>query len=251
MAQLAVFGYRYRPTPAHATDARVKLLVLVSVSIATLHAGAMGLMLASAMTMLLLHQVRVPVRQVFLELRWFLLLMCFVWGVRCLNTPGEPLVTCSGIEVTRQGAMAGAMICWRWLLIVCLGLCLSASTKTAEISAAVQWGLQPLLGKSVHHVGLMIGLMMRCISLVLTQTKEIADAQRSRAIGNRKNPIYRMKMTVMPLMRRSFLSADRMATAIASRCYGERRTPHPWQLKRGDVIVLSFTFMLCAAIILA
>lgn len=250
MAQLTVFGYRYHPTSIHLMDVRVKLLVLVAISLAALHAGPFGLTVASAVAIFVIYQVRLPVRQALSELRWFLILLLFVWTVRCVNTPGEPLTSWLGIELTRQGALVGAMICWRWILIVCLGMCMSASTRSADISAAVEWGLRPLLGKSAHKVGLMIGLLMRSITMILAQNKEIADAQRSRAIDNRKNPLYRMKMTALPLMRRSFLSADRMAIAIVARCYGEHRTAHQWKLKRDDLIALIVTFVLCVAMML-
>ncbi len=251
MAQLSVFGYRHRPTLIHLVDVRVKLSILVAISITTLHAQWIGLMVASVVAILVLYKIRLPIRQALHELRWFLLLLLVVWMIRCLNTPGDPLVAWYGIELTHQGAVVGAMICWRWLLIVCFGMGLTASTRSVEISAAVEWGLRPLLGKSAHSVGLMIGLLMRSISLILTQTKEIADAQRSRAIENRKNPLYRMKMTALPLMRRSFLSADRMAMAIAARSYSECRTPHQWTFKRGDVIALMITFFLCSVMVLA
>ncbi len=251
MAQLTVFGYRYRPTPIHLVDVRVKLSILVAISITTLHAQQVGLMIASAAAMLVLSQLRLPIRQALHELRWFLLLLLVVWMIRCFNTPGDPLIAWCGLELTRQGAVVGAMICWRWILIVCFGMGLTASTRSVDISAAVEWGLRPLLGRSAPSVGLMLGLLMRSISLILTQAKEIADAQRSRAIENRKNPLYRMKMMALPLMRRSFLSADRMAVAIASRGYSEYRTPHQWKFKRGDMIALAIALLLCGAMLLA
>jgi energy-coupling factor transporter transmembrane protein EcfT len=229
----------------------MKLSILVALSLAVLHADLIGLTMATAAAVFLMFQIRMPIRQALFELRWFLALLLLVWGLRCINTPGEPLVEWNGIALTRQGVWVGGMICWRWILIVCFSICLSASTRSADVSAAVQWTLRPLLGNSAHKVGLMIGLMMRSIAMILTQSREIADAERARAIDNRKNPFYRLKMTALPLMRRSFLSADRMAIAIAARCYGECRTPHPWRCRRRDWMALIVSLLLCGAMMLA
>lgn len=250
MAQLTVFGYRYRPTAVHAVDVRMKLAVMAAMSLAVLHAGPFGLTLAGIAALALLVQVRLPVRQALSELRWFLSLLVFVWGIRAITTPGDPLAAWYGIELTRQGAYTGAIICWRWLLIVCFGMCLTASTKSADISAAMEWGLRPLIGRSAHKVGLMIGLLIRSIALILHQAKELSDAQRSRAIENRKNPLYRMRMTALPLVRRSFLSADRMALAIAARCYSEDRTPRQWNFKGVDWIALLLAICVCGAMVM-
>lgn len=251
MAQLTVFGYRYRPTSVHNVDVRMKLVIMVAISLATLQALSVGLTLASIAAIVLLVQIRLPVRQAVFELRWFLSILLFVWGVRCVTTPGEPLVAWHGIEVTRQGALTGTIICWRWLLIVCFGMCLTATTKSADISAAVEWGLRPFFGRSARKIGFMIGLLIRSIALILHQSKEMVDAQRSRAIDNRKNPLYRIKMTALPLVRGSFLSADRMAVAIAARCYGGDRTPHRWKFRDADWIALLMTICVCGAMVLA
>jgi biotin transport system permease protein len=250
MAQLTAFGYRYRASLIHTMDARVKLAALVLMGIASLHAGSVGMMIASATALFVLSQIRIPIRQAVFELRWFLVLVLVVWLIRCLNTPGQAILAWHGIALSYGGAVAGAMISWRWLFIVCLGLCLSASTRTTEISAAVQWGLRPLLGRSAYKIGLMIGLLMRSIEIILTQARQIADAQRARAIDNRKNPIYKMKMAVIPLMRGSFLTADRMATAISSRCYGDSRTPYAWHFTRNDAIGAFAILLICAVMVL-
>ena len=251
MAQLTVFGYRYRAGLIHAMDARVKLAALVALGIVSLHAGSVGMMIGTGLAFFVLLQVRIPIRQAVFELRWFMALVLIVWLIRCLNTPGQAIVAWHGIALTLEGAVAGAMIGWRWLFIVCLGLALSASTKTTDISAAVQWGLRPLLGKSADKIGLMIGLLMRSIEIILTQARQVAEAQRARAIDHRKNPIYKIKMALIPLLRGSFLTADRMATAISSRCYGDSRTPHAWHFTRNDTIGALAILLICAAMELA
>jgi energy-coupling factor transporter transmembrane protein EcfT len=96
---------------------------------------------------------------------------------------------------------------------------------SSDIRGAVEWFLRPLPWISARKVGTMIGLLMRFIPVILTQARENADAQRARAVENRKNPIYRMRRLGMPLLRRTFLLADRLVMAMEARCYGDGAYP--------------------------
>jgi len=230
MAELSVFGYRRLATPLHVLDARIKLACLLVLSTASLAAGPLGMALATALAAIGLCRTRTSPRQVIRELRYFLFLMFCVWVARAVTTPGDPLLPWSPVALSRQGALEGAMLCWRWLLIVFLGMILCTCTRSSEIRSAVEWFLRPVPWISAHKVGTMIGLLMRFIPVILTQARENADAQRARAVGNRKNPIYRMHRLGMPLLRRTFLMADRLVMAMEARCYGDGRTPHAWHM---------------------
>jgi energy-coupling factor transporter transmembrane protein EcfT len=230
MAELSVFGYRRLATPLHALDARIKLACLLVLSTASLAAGPIGMALATALAALGFCQTHTALRQVARELRYFLFLMLGVCLIRAITTPGDPLLPWSPVALSRQGALEGAMLCWRWLLIVVLGMILCTTTRSSEIRAAVEWLLRPVPWICAHKVGTMIGLLMRFIPVILTQARENADAQRARAVENRKNPIYRMHRLGMPLLRRTFLMADRLVMAMEARCYGDGHTPHTWHI---------------------
>jgi energy-coupling factor transporter transmembrane protein EcfT len=60
--------------------------------------------------------------------------------------------------------------------------------------------------------------------VILNQARETAEAQRARGVANRKNPAYRLTKLGLPLIRRTFENADRLVTAMESRCYSENRT---------------------------
>jgi biotin transport system permease protein len=70
----------------------------------------------------------------------------------------------------------------------------------------------------------MIGLIMRFVPVILDQAKETSKAQRVRGVENRKNPVYRLIKLAIPLIRRTFESADKLAVAMEARCYSENRT---------------------------
>jgi len=69
--------------------------------------------------------------------------------------------------------------------------------------------------------------------VILEQAARTSDAQRARAVENRRNPIRRMAVFGMPLMRRTLGTADNLAVAMEARCYSEKRTDPELKTERG------------------
>jgi energy-coupling factor transporter transmembrane protein EcfT len=108
--------------------------------------------------------------------------------------------------------------------VVLLGLLLVSTTRASQIKAAVEWFLTPVPGIPEKRVGTMISLLLRFLPLFLHQARQTADAQRARGIENRKNPLKRLTLFALPLLRRTFIQADRLALAMEARCYTDDRT---------------------------
>ncbi|MEW6670559.1 MAG: energy-coupling factor transporter transmembrane component T [Thermodesulfobacteriota bacterium] len=249
MAELTSFSYRVGSSILSGLDARFKLLFLVLISLASTKAGLRAMLLASGAMLWMLSDVRLSLAAVLRELRYFLLLLVVIFAARALSTPGGVIFTTKLMTVTREGLFDGVLVCWRLLLIVLLGLVLTATTRPAEIRAAVEWILKPVPVVSAKRIGTMMGLIMRFIPVILNQAGETAEAQRARGIENRKNPAYRLIKLGIPLIRRTFENADRLITAMESRCYSESRTGPTLTAARKDwaalcvVIVLSLLMM--------
>lgn len=93
----------------------------------------------------------------------------------------------------------------------------------------------------------MLGLTIRFIPIILNQMRETADAQRARGIENRKNPVYRTVKFIIPLMRRTFEDADKLAVAMEARCWSENRTDPELSFGKSDwaaVLTASVFFVL-------
>jgi energy-coupling factor transporter transmembrane protein EcfT len=224
MAELTSFSYRAGRSFLYCLDARFKLLFLVLISLASLKAGLWAMLLLSGGLLGMLPGARLSLLPVFRELRYFLFLLVVVFAARALATPGDAVFTFKLMTITRQGLFDGVLVCWRLLLVVLLGLVLTATTRPAEIRAAVEWILKPIPGMPARQIGTMMGLIMRFIPVILNQARETAEAQRARGIENRKNPVYRLTKLGIPLIRRTFENADRLIVAMESRCYSENRT---------------------------
>lgn len=244
MAAVA-FGYHHAATWLHDLDARVKMAAMVLFSMASLRACDAALAMAFLVVMLLLYQIRLPVWRWFHSLRWYLLLLLAIVLVRAMTTPGEPLFGLPRLPLSRQGADEGLLLAGRLLVVTLFGLLLTATTRPSQIRSAVEWYLRPVPFIPHRQAATMIGLLVRFIPVILTQATEQGEALRARAIDNRRNPLRRTVFLCMPLLRRTFVTADRLALAMEARCYGDRRTVQPWRMAARDWTALAIAGGLC------
>ena len=248
MAQLAAFHYRPGDTLAHHLDVRIKLIVLILMSLAVLKAPLVFLGLITIGQMMLIVRLRLPLKATLAELRFLLFLLAAVFVARALSTPGTPLVALKWLTVSKQGLNQAALLVWRMLLIVLLGLPLVVTTRPADIKAAVEWFLKPVPFLPAARIGTMIGLLLRFVPTIFAQAGETMAAQRARAIENRKSPVYRLTKFVIPFVRRTFESADRLALAMEARCYTENRTQPQFSVCIRDWITLVVAVAFCCLV---
>jgi len=239
MAQLTAFHYRPGNTLAHHLDVRVKFIVLILMSLTVLKAPMAFLGLITIGQMMLIVRLRLPFKATLGELRFLLLLLAAVFVARALSTPGTPILTLKWLTISKEGLHEAALIVWRMLLIVLLGLPFVATTRPVDIKAAVEWFLKPVPFLPAARIGTMIGLLLRFVPTIFAQAGETMAAQRARAVENRKNPIYRLTKFVIPFIRRTFESADRLALAMEARGYTENRTQPQFSIRIRDWIALA------------
>jgi energy-coupling factor transporter transmembrane protein EcfT len=183
------------------------------------------------------------------ELRYFFVLLLFVFVARALSTGGASLIEVKFISISKQGLTAGLLVCWRLVFIVLLGFTLISTTRPAEIKAAVQWYLKPVPLIPEKKVAMMMGLILRFVPLIFDQAAEIADAQKARCVQNRRNPVYRLIKLGFPLMRRTFERADDLVAAIEARGFTENRTDPGLVSHRRDWIALLVLSGLCITLV--
>jgi len=238
MAQLTIFSFRPGTSLLHDLDVRFKLAFLVLISFASLKAAPLALCVLTFVLIALIINVRLPVKVIAKELRYFFFLLLLVFIARALTTPGSALVQLKSVSITLEGVYGGILVCWRLLIIIIMGFLFVSTTRIMEIKAAVGWFLNPLKFIPAKRVATMMSLVMRFMPLILDHAKETADAQRARCVENKKNPLYRLKKLTIPLMRRTFENADNLAMAMESRCYTENRADPGLSSKKNDWIAL-------------
>ena len=249
MAELTPFSYRPGASVLHQQDVRFKLVFIVAISLAGMKAYFMSLSVLSFALFAAILIIHLPLKSILKELRYFFIFLIFVFAARALCTSGTPLIEFMGIDITREGIYNGTLVCWRLLLVVLVGLLFISTTKLSEIRAAVEWFLSPFPFIPGKRVATMMSLIIRFIPVILKQAKETSDAQRARGVENRKNPVYRLMKLAVPLVRRTFENADKLAVAMEARCYTEKRVNIELYATRNDWI--AFFLVLCLCVLLS
>ena len=223
MAELA-FCYHFGTSFIHRLDVRLKCLFLLAVSLVSLKGEPLALFVVTAATIAALLITRIHIKSAFKGLRYFIVLLIFVFMARALFTSGNLVFKFYFLSVTMQGIYDGALVCWRLFIVVLLGLLFVTTTRPSDIRVSVEWFLAPLWFIPGKRVAIMMSLLVRFLPVILDQAKETSDAQHARGVGNRKNPVFRLATFVIPLVRRIFERADKLAIAMEARCYSEKRT---------------------------
>jgi len=250
MAELTSFGYFSGNSLLHNLDPRFKLLFISLLSLVCLNLYFTSLGISTFLLSGLIIYSRLPLKSGVRELRFFLVLLLFVFMARVLSTGGTSLLDMKFISISKQGLYAGFLVCWRLAFIVLLGFTLISTTRPAEIKAAVQWYLKPVPFIPQKKVAMMMGLILRFVPVIFDQAAETADAQKARCVQNRKNPVYRLIKLGFPLMRRTFERADDLVAAIEARGFTENRTDPELVSHQRDWVALLVVSCLCIAVII-
>jgi energy-coupling factor transporter transmembrane protein EcfT len=249
MAELSAFNFRPGSSILHGLDVRFKLLFLVLISMTSLKTYPAELSVLTLMLVAALLHTQISLKSVLKALRYFFVLLAFIFFARALSTPGSSVMEFKAVSITREGLCDGTIICWRLVLIVLTGLAFVSTTRPSEIKAAVEWILNPFPFIPSKRIATMMSLIVRFIPVIFDQAREAADAQRARGIENRKNPVYRLKKFGIPLMRRTFERAGELAVAMEARCYSENRTDSGLCAHFRDWVALFVVICLCLFIV--
>jgi len=245
MAELTSFGYFSGDSLLHNLDPRFKLLYVIILSLVCLNLNFISLGIITVLLIGLIMYARLPLKSGFKELRYFFVLLVFVFMARVLSTGGGSLIDFKFFSVSSQGLYAGFLVCWHLAFIVLLGFTLISTTRPSEIKAAVQWFLKPVPSIPEQKVAIMMGLILRFVPVIFDQAKETLEAQKARCVQNRKNPVYRLIKLGFPLIRRTFEHADDLVAAMEARGFTENRTDPALASSRRDWVALMVVSCLC------
>ncbi len=208
----------------HRMDVRYKFILLCLFGISVLHARLFPLTGVILLFIFLFHQVRFPLLNALRQIKFFIFLIILVFITRAVMIPGKTLGSLWGIHVTDQGLYSGATVACRFFFIVLAGLLFYISTPPGQIKSTIQWFLKPIPFVPEKRVAVMASLTFGFLPLILKLTTDIRQAQDARCAQLNKNPVKRMIRLSVPLLKRTFLSADRLIMAMEARCYSEDRT---------------------------
>ncbi len=130
----------------------------------------------------------------------------------------------------------GVFSAWRFLLIVWFGILFTAVTEPTELHAVVYWLLRPIPGISAGRLAAHASLSIVIIPLLLDGVHEIREAGKARGIEHCKNPVYRLKSLLNPLMEKLLLQMEELALALEARNFDENVLQTTLEMKLTDLI---------------
>ena len=238
------FIYKTGRSLFHNLDTRYKLAMMCLVSIGILKALFPALTTISIVLLVVMINVGIKPLNSFNHLKYFLILLVFIFISRALTTPGEPLFSVFGVPISSYGIKDGALVSIRFLMIMLLGMIFSHTTKPSSIKSAAEWFLKPIPFIPEKRASLMIGLSIRFLPLIIEQAKLVSDAQKARCADNQRNPVKKIARLIFPILKKTFQTADNLALAMESRCFSEDRTDPEFNKSGYEIISLFLTLLL-------
>jgi len=158
------------------------------------------------------------------HIKYFILLLFFIFIASALTIKGDIIFSFYDLSITVQGLNEGFLVSFKFFLVMLTGVIFSSTTKPSSVKSAVQWFLKPVPFIPEKRVAIMISLALSFMPVILNQAKEISEAQKARCADLQKNPVKKIIRLVLPLLKKTFLSADYLVLAMESRCYSDDRT---------------------------
>lgn len=138
---------------------------------------------------------------------------------------GADVVLAGPVGIDTAAGMRGLVAILRIVVLVVGSIVVAETTEPAEVSDAVVRMLRPLAkgGLPVGALGTVLSIALRFIPLVGSELRRIRSAQQVRGVRFDEGPLHRRirawTAVLTPLIVGLFRRADRLAAAMAARCY--------------------------------
>lgn len=233
----------------HLLDVRCKFFIICLVSVSMVSAHLPSCFLYLLILLFFLKKAGLNIFAILKSIKYFFILLFLIFAARALSVKGNILFSFHGMSMSEQGIYEGFLVAFRFFLLMLTGLLFSSTTQPSSVKSAVQWFLKPVPFIPEKRVGVMIGLALGFMPVILKQAKEISDAQKARCADLQKNPVKRMIRIVLPLLKKTFLSADSLVLAMESRCYSDDRTDPEFTLSGKESFFLLGSLVISLSLI--
>ncbi len=228
-APRAFGSYITGDTPLAHVDARVKLCLLLVATAALFSSNALIPMLGwCALTALVMAFARVPIGAVLTTLRPAVILFTCIVLANLVSCDGSAQVALAGsVGLSVTGAARTVAVIARIVMLVCLALCVTASTTPTELADACVRLLRPLarLGLPIGDLGIVLTMALRFIPLVAEEVERVRRSQAARGVAfDSSGIIERIRAwgsVLVPVVVGLFRRADRIAESMDARCFSQ------------------------------
>lgn len=210
----------------HRLDARCKLLAVCASGMGILHMNPAGMGLFALLLLALAMSLGPWKGMLFKALKGWSLLLAVLFFVQAFSLePGiRPF---PAMPVTRQSLELAALSCWRLALLLGYATLFTLVTSPRRLEESLAQILRPLPFVPARRIAVMVSLTLRFLPLLLQQAREVKLAFRARLGEQRKNPVDRLRLFAVPILRKSLVRADELSYALAARGYRDDRPIEP------------------------
>src|SRR3989344_2376285 len=229
--------YRYKDTPIHRLDARIKIICVILLSIFLFSLETMKEMaLATGFITLVTVLARISPKQLLRNLRSFVFLFGFILLIYYL--------------FDRQNMIGGYVVVIRFLLLLLISAVLTFSTSASELIYAAEKLLRPfrILRLKPRRIAVMIAITIRFIPMLFKEAQNVRDAQLSRGASWKKP--HHIGHWAAALLQKTLMQACRLADALDARNYKDEGHTHfkEYHIKLKDmaagIVILLLTVLL-------
>lgn len=249
MPDLIPFTYRHGRSILHLLDVRCKFFMICLVSMSMLSAHVFACFFYFLILLFFFKKSGLNFFATMTSIKYFILLLFFVFSARALAVNGDIIFSFYGMTITEQGVTEGFAVAFKFFLVMLTGLVFSCTTRPSSVKSAAQWFLKPIPFVPEKRVAVMISLALGFMPIIAKQARQISDARKARCGDLQKNPVKKIIHLVLPLLRKTFLSADNLVLAMESRCYSDDRTDPEFMPSGKEIyfiagsVVLSLSFV--------
>ena len=238
----------------HRLDPRVKIVSVIGLSIMTLSGAVFTEALITIFLIVLIPTSHIGVQQIlraFKPVRFFLGLLFLLHLIFTEGTPVPPFPHWP-VTVTYEGLFMGALMTWRFALLILSASLLTMTTSPSELVMGIERLLRPFrhVGVPSHDVTIMISIALRFVPTLLQEMDKLKEAQMARGANfNSRNLVRRTKTfisLVIPLVMSTMRRADELALAMEGRGYRRGRRTYLKELcmSRSDYVALALMFLM-------
>ena len=211
----------------HRLDPRTKFVGTIALMIAALSShNFLALFIFTAFLTVATLLSRLPVRMVLANLRVFVWLFTFTFGLHAFLTPGTALWTLplTAWTVSAEGLRMGSFFCFRLATVVVSAALMTLATSPMQLTNGLERLFTPArrIGMPVAELALMISIALRFIPVLVDEAERLRKAQVARGAEFSGHPLRRARSLLpllVPLFVSAFERADRLAIAMESRGY--------------------------------
>lgn len=234
MSPVGIGAYIEGDSWLHRLDPRVEIALAVAFTMAVFTAPTFPALLGlAALVATAVVTARIPWGTALRGVPAISLVLVLAVAFQALRIdPSDPLVMVGRVGLSGAGLLVGLFFAFRIVLLVVGTSLVSLTTTPVELTDGLEWYLRPLgkVGFPAQEVAMMASIALRFIPVTAETTERVIDAQRSRGAAlDRGGLVARTRAWIpilIPLFVDLFRRADRLASAMESRCYrgGEGRT---------------------------